>query len=215
MEILNEIIILGLSYSLYLFSNFVEDYELQYTFGWCVICLVLLNMIGNIAVMLIQSISSILPKLKKIIYKLRNWSQKRKQKLNIDQESQNYSQNKLQSDQQKIDKTADNDLSTIQRMKQISLEYLEFDTKELFDVQNSYSLNSSKLRWNTDDIDFDSYYQIDEQVKDQQAGKMKQQQNKDQTYKMPEIMKNSIIKEYMNYQDQRLKLRKKMGKQNI
>ena len=59
LEILNEACILGASYHLLVFTDFVPSDDLQYMSGWSLISLTLINMLVNIVIIARESLISL------------------------------------------------------------------------------------------------------------------------------------------------------------
>jgi len=69
MEVINECFIIGAAYHLFIFTDYVPDPHIQYSFGWSLIIITILNIVLNIGVMIGVSIRRI--KLSCILLKLK------------------------------------------------------------------------------------------------------------------------------------------------
>ena len=59
LEIFNELCILVVSYHIFLFTDYVPDPDLKYIFGWCMILITLVNILGNSLAMLCSTFTAL------------------------------------------------------------------------------------------------------------------------------------------------------------
>jgi hypothetical protein len=67
----NEISIIVVTYHLYLFTDFIESYELKYNIGWSLIAFISFNIFVNLAITAVQSYFSIKLTIKNALSKCR------------------------------------------------------------------------------------------------------------------------------------------------
>ena len=80
LEIFNELCLILIGYHLFLFTEYVSDPTLKYNIGWSIITVTMLNIIVNIAIMLLSTMMSIIQALLgfKIFRKIRDLFKKKK-----------------------------------------------------------------------------------------------------------------------------------------
>jgi hypothetical protein len=69
MEIFNECSIIAAAYHLFLFTDYVEDPEMQYKIGWSIIGVTILNIIVNMIVMVWVSVRMMRLTFKRLYFK--------------------------------------------------------------------------------------------------------------------------------------------------
>jgi hypothetical protein len=65
LEIFNELCIMAAGYHLLLFTDFVPDTSLQYTLGWSVICVIMINVIVNMGFIVIITFKAKMPAMRR------------------------------------------------------------------------------------------------------------------------------------------------------
>ena len=88
LEVFNEVCIIGAAYHLFLFTEYVSDPELQYSIGWSIIGVTVLNIAVNMIIMLKTSFARLRLQYKKLRYQFRVFQLKRK-KAKIEDEKRN------------------------------------------------------------------------------------------------------------------------------
>jgi threonine/homoserine/homoserine lactone efflux protein len=72
-EAFDEIIILAIIYHLHLFTDFIDDKELQYIFGFSVIALTCIHLLINMLIIVVEGFKELIkriPRIKKLIQRL-------------------------------------------------------------------------------------------------------------------------------------------------
>ena len=80
LEIFNELCILGATYHLITFTNYVDNSDLQYNSGWSIIAITTLDILVNMIVIMTLSIKDLIATVKALKAKIKAWCQKRKAK---------------------------------------------------------------------------------------------------------------------------------------
>ena len=75
MEAINECFIIAAAYHLFLFTDFVPDPNLQYSLGWSLIAITIINIVLNIGVLIGVSIRRIKLSCLLLKLKLKKWNE--------------------------------------------------------------------------------------------------------------------------------------------
>ncbi|CDW76643.1 UNKNOWN [Stylonychia lemnae] len=157
-EIFNEMTILVVSYFMYLLTDYESNAERQYLIGWQLIAIVTLNMIGNIAMMMIQSIKSLKSNYKALKLKLMKLKQsvasqfKRIKVYKENQQCESSVFNNHHEFQQLEQHTSLTDLSMIQSQTLTKFEEISLETEEPFFARHQKQKFTQGLQSQNDEV---------------------------------------------------------------